>query len=602
MHRIEQSPCVFIITNDRQLPADEAIWGTGGWTAPTEREALDWLVLVRLLGWAVTPVYLDEVEECIQSLIPGDTLILACDPAEVGQDTAILLENALRRLRISLVYRVSNCATHVMTSPFQQSRQKAFQGQRLVWVNESGGRDWNCENELHACALGVTIEDRVLASLDGAPVVVQRSFGAGRSVALGFHPSVAADQAAAAIALLFRLLTDNPYASNVWLDWSRTMILRMDDPGGAQNVYSKNWCYQKLSLAAWREIGSVLAHRQARLSIGYVSGWVDDGNSETGALSIDGKAATRRAGEIYASPRVHYSDLAGNAPGTENDYGEEYEGIQELRSAGIADVELHGFTHICADINAWLTASDRYSNRSWFRDFNEASRPYLKSIGVEQHPLRLALDTIDAYFHTRPTCLICPGDQWNNDVLKTALALQLKLVSSYYLAIRHSNRFAWSTHICVPYLNEPAERWFVSGMPVVGYFHDYEPAKFGIQWVASCLDAWSAAGARRFIDFREASAALGAQFRLENSDGRLTLHFSQEAEANSWPRPLPMKIRIDRGSLPDTVLLKTSREQHRIQVQRETEREGRILVPALITAEPRRPDRTEQLERLYKSF
>jgi hypothetical protein len=47
------SSAVLLIASDLELPSNRRVWGTGGWMKPEEREALDWLILCRLLGWRV---------------------------------------------------------------------------------------------------------------------------------------------------------------------------------------------------------------------------------------------------------------------------------------------------------------------------------------------------------------------------------------------------------------------------------------------------------------------------------------------------------------------------------------------------------------------
>ena len=45
---------MLLVASDTELPPAERVWGTGGWLPPAAREALDWVTLARLCGWAVT--------------------------------------------------------------------------------------------------------------------------------------------------------------------------------------------------------------------------------------------------------------------------------------------------------------------------------------------------------------------------------------------------------------------------------------------------------------------------------------------------------------------------------------------------------------------
>jgi hypothetical protein len=177
----------------------------------------------------------------------------------------------------------------------------------------------------------------------------------------------------------------------------------------------------------------------------------------------------------------------------------EFHGIQALRTAGLGDVELHGYTHIHPDTEAWARAPDRYEGGpalSWYRELGTAAHATLAARPLEQHPLALGVAALQHYFHVCPTTLVCPGDQWTPEVPERALDLGLQLVGSYYLAMRQGDRFCWTQHVCAPYLNEPNPAWFDAGLPVVGYFHDRELALEGVDWISRWLDHWQAAGPR----------------------------------------------------------------------------------------------------------
>ena len=244
----------------------------------------------------------------------------------------------------------------------------------------------------------------------------------------------------------------------------------MDDPGGAQNVHSLRWAHRKLDRSGWREVSEDLVSRGARLSIGYVSGWVDDGDAIRGDLRVGTQPIPRRAGEIYPSALVEYRDLAGHNPGTVHDYADEFAGIQDLRRAGTGEVELHGYTHMHPDRAQWMASPDRYEDERWYREFGaEAARHYI-DLPLDRHPLQLGMQQIERWFGTRPSTLIFPGDEWTDASMEVALDLGLDLISSYYLALRHADRFCWAIHVCAPYLDLPQPDWFDAGLPVVGYF------------------------------------------------------------------------------------------------------------------------------------
>jgi hypothetical protein len=376
-------------------------------------------------------------------------------------------------------------------------------------------------------------------------VVVVNVLENGRVAVLGVHPSELRDADPSGTALVKRLLTFGLPGPVAWLDFENTLVLRMDDPGGAQNVYSRNWCYPKLTEETWAEIGRLLAARNGRLSIGYTPAWVDDGDPSRGELTVNGERRVREAGAIYPAPVVQYLDIAGHSPGTFNDYVSEYEGIQALRHAGLLDVQVHGYTHIHPDRASWLEAPDRFETwptTSWYRELGSAAAPLLEKLTPEEHPLTKALHLFAEYFGILPTTLICPGDQWEDAVLARALELGLSLVSSYYLAIEHEGRFCWTQHVCAPYLDCPDDSWFRSELPVVGYFHDYEVALEGTRWLCRWLDAWLNAGAQRLIGFDELAACLACSVAIENRGDRLNLKIHRSNSAAGYP--IPVRIRF----------------------------------------------------------
>ena len=401
--------------------------------------------------------------------------------------------------------------------------------------------------------------------------------GTGAIVTLGFHPSAARDADGAATALLRHLLICGASSPIAWLDWEGTLVLRMDDPGGAENVFSRTWCYPKLSASQWAAIGQGLRRRNARLSILYVAGWVDDGDANRGTLILNGERVSRVPGNIYPSPLVQYVDHLGHTPGTYHDYTSEFAGIQALRAAGLAEVELHGYTHMHPNTTAWAKAPDRYEAKRWYRELGH--RRSLARRSPDDHPLALGLAAFRHFFNVRPTTLVSPGDHWTNETLERALDLGIQLADSYYLAIRHNERFCWCTHVCSPYLNEPDSGWFDSGLPVVGYFHDFEPAVEGVDWVVNWLDRWQTAGARRFIDFRELSAAVGRCLYLDDDNGCLRLEMNTFDDTPDLVRPLPIRLYSQNNALPPRILVSVGDNDFTLLVHGRGDGSAQITIP-----------------------
>ena len=538
---------VEIVASEAELPPDHRVWGTGGWLMPEQREALDWLTLCLMLGWDA---------RVVRRVIPASggahAIVLGRDPDELGEDCVAAISRRLASEPILVIARAGRPGGSFARLAGASRRSEVIMGRSVRWTGPGGFQDWCCREPLEGAGLDLSAETTTWSTLDGAPLIVARREGRGTVATLAFHPSEARDKDGAATSLLKHLIIWGSLMPVAWLELGGTLVLRMDDPGGAQNVFSAGWRYAKLGEAEWAAIAADLRRRQGRLSIGYVGGWVDDGDATRGELHVNGSAPARVPGLVYPSPLVRYRDLAGHAPGALYDYSSEYRGIERLRAAGLGEVELHGYTHMHPDTSAWAAAPDRYHGQPWFRELGKTARAALALQSPQEHSLALGVAGLERYFQVRPTTLIPPGDEWTDEALERALDLGLQLVSSYYLAIRHDNRFCWTTHVCAPYLNRPDSVWFAAGLPVVGYFHDYEPATEGAGWMSRWLDRWQEAGARRLIDLRELAAALGRRLRVEGAPGELRLSVGDHG-APSMPRPLRVGIRIPTGTLPSSL-------------------------------------------------
>ncbi len=567
---------MLIIASEKELPATQRVWGTGGWLLPEEREALDWLTLGRLLGWGVKVTQATGLPD--PSIAAGNRwIIIACDPDGLAEEFVTQLASWLSAEPVVVVARAGAGGSALANRTGAARTSKAIVGRSLHWSGPGPPRRWFCRKALDGFALELSEGTSIWATLDGAPLIAARQLGRGTLISLGFHPSQARDTDGAASALLKHLLIGSSAQPVAWYDWQRTLILRMDDPGGAQNVYNHSWSYPKLSETEWAAIGDDLNRRNARLSIAYTAGWVDDGDGKRGVLEVDGHEPVRIAGHVYHSPQVKYHDQAGHAPGTLHDYQSEYRGIQALRAAGLADVELHGYTHMHPDLSAWARAPNRYEEMSWYRELGRGAEATLAARSAGQHPLALGIAAFHKYFAVHPTTLIAPGDQWTNQVLERALELELQLVDSYYLALRHDGRFCWTQHVCSPYLDEPDVAWFDSELPVVGSFHDREPALEGVGWMGQWLDRWQAAGAKRLLDFRELAAALGRQLHMERHDDGVRLSISGQNPLQ-LVRPLPIHFHVPHGPLPSHVVVSIDGKKSSLHVEPLSEDVGRVMV------------------------
>jgi hypothetical protein len=536
---------MLIVASESEHPGGSPTWGSGGWLPPEDREALDWLMLARLSGWEAV------VQTPSEQLAASERwVVVACDPGEL---TAAQVEALRRRLdRPVLVVARAGREEAPLSALAGAIRGETSRGTAIRWQGPCGEREWRAAVELETALRPVAADCEMWATIDGTPLVCARRVGAGIVATLGFHPSRARDEDGAATALLRRLLVAGALGPVAWLDLEHTLVLRMDDPGGAQNVHWSEWSYPKLTEPDWALIGAELRRHDARLSVLYTPGWVDDGEAERGSLLVDGRPPARVPGSVWDSHRVQYEDVAGHAPGTIQDYRSEWRGISSLRASGLGDPELHGHTHLHPDLGAWAAASDRYDARGWYRDLGRNAADAIAARAPAEHPLELGLEAFERVFGTTPTTLVPPGDDFHDADVEAALRLGFRLFASYYLAVRDHDRFCWSQHVCAPYLHRADPSWFAAGLPVIGYFHDNDIALGGVEWLRQHLDAWREAGAERMIDFRELAAAVGRRLSLDVVGGEPVLSIASDG-APALVRPLRVRLLLPGGGSRATV-------------------------------------------------
>jgi hypothetical protein len=568
---------LLIIGRAGELPEAGSVWGTGGWIEPEEREALDWLTLARFCGWGAEVARLPLTESDLRR--GRRWVVVAADPELFGEPATAQLRSRLEHEALLLVARAAAAGSPFAHLAGAARGGGATRGDVVRWSGPGRSTTWRFRGDFEAVQLETEADTASWAALGDVPLVVARPVGRGVVATIAFHPSRARDADGAATALLKHLLVWGAPAPVAWLDFAGTLVLRMDDPGGAQNVHWARWSYPKLGEEDWAAISAHLQKRDARLSIGYVSGWVDDGDPRRGVLTVDGKRARRVAGHVHPSPLVRYEDRGGHRPGTAHDYVAEYRGIEALRAGGLGDVELHGYTHVYPDGAAWAAAADRYEATSWYRELGQTAQPALAARSREHHPLVLGIGALRRYFDVDPTTLICPGDEWTDDALVYALELGLQLVSSYYLAVRHGGRFAWTMHVCGPYLDDAKPGWFDAGLPVVGCFHDSDLADGGVDWMDHWLERWCEAGAERLIDLRELAAAVGCQLSIEDGSAgpRLTVRADK---APALVRPLAVAVRLSDAPVPSPLTVALDGREVTVPVDRAVDGVGRLTLPA----------------------
>src|SRR5688572_8585403 len=301
------------------------------------------------------------------------------------------------------------------------------------------------------------------------------------------------------------------------------------------------------------------------MSLAYVPAWVDDGDSSRGELEIDGQIASRALGNIYPSPSVKYKKAEVSAQPQVLDYAAEFRGIQKLRNEGLVETELHGYTHIHPDRESWGNATDKYENKSWYREFGRSSIRFTSNRPEAEHPLYLGMKAFFDNFQSMPSTLICPGEEFTNDVLEKAVQAGFSLVSSFYLGMRIGHQLCWNQHVCSPYLNLASPHWFDSELPVVGYFHDFDISAQGLDWFTNNLDDWEVAGAKFLIDFRELSHILDYNLSINENGNQCQLNLFSEKNP-PFIKPMRIGIHVPGKNITKKIVLKKYQESYLVNL------------------------------------
>jgi hypothetical protein len=281
-------------------------------------------------------------------------------------------------------------------------------------------------------------------------------------------------------------------------------VLRLDDPGASQSAYLNSWRYPTLTYDQWNKIEQILERQNARMSVSLVSGWVDDGDGERGALWIRGCPVTnRKPGQIYPSRWVRFRDKR-----TGWWYDPEQEANFFQTNPAMLDFEVHGYTHLAPDIDAWLKAADRYQNEDWYREFLIAyTRPFRQQPArVQNAILEMGLKAYRSLFNFPPSTLIPPGNRTSFDTVELARIQNYRLVSEKYLNILGRKGSFASRMIELTDLGD--EKSVAGTFPVILCLHDRDIVLNSPEWFQWQLEEWKQRGIGRFITLRELAVRL----------------------------------------------------------------------------------------------
>ena len=196
-------------------------------------------------------------------------------------------------------------------------------------------------------------------------------------------------------ALLFSL----GYLVTPDVDYSRTVLVMIDDWGTADKSFLSYWRYQTVTEQLMREkVIPVLTHHHAVVSANVVTGFVD-----------------RKSHRVISPWTQKFTDRYG----VEQDYASTQRGLKAAVEAGVLEIESHGWTHMQPDLDSppgpWWTADldGEASVGGWYEEFEDTRRGVEAPALTQLFHLKRSLEYLSQDFGARPLSVIIGGGGWS---------------------------------------------------------------------------------------------------------------------------------------------------------------------------------------------
>jgi hypothetical protein len=216
------------------------------------------------------------------------------------------------------------------------------------------------------------------------------------------------------------------------------------------------------------------------LSIGYVSGWVDDANEALGQLHQKGvKIKNRKAGSIYPSMDIKYLSKS-----LKKWYDCETQ-FKLLNNQNVFELELHGHTHLSPNIEGWLSSDDKYQEVNWYREFlNTQTFPFSQqSQELQKSIIYNSLTIFSQKNIKKPWVLIPPGNKISYNTMKTALDLGIPMMNDTSVVI-DKNGYPYRCNLIKTLDGSKDEelKGLDSSYATTMMIHDKDIHDYGVDW------------------------------------------------------------------------------------------------------------------------
>src|SRR5262249_7110398 len=154
------------------LPPLERIWGHGGWMEARDREALDWLILVRFLGWSAR-VYRVLPSGKLETPLSTKhrVVILGCDPGDVVEETARMIAALLAEVPGLVIARATNQASALAGLGAASSTGETYETETIDWHGPGPHRVCRLRKPVAAQKLSIRGDSEIWAASSDLPVI-----------------------------------------------------------------------------------------------------------------------------------------------------------------------------------------------------------------------------------------------------------------------------------------------------------------------------------------------------------------------------------------------------------------------------------------------
>lgn len=534
---------VLLVTSSQELPRWGATWKQGA-----VNDAHGYVELLSAANIPFDAMWMERFEIPLRYLVEGDlqkysTIILATPASNLNDRSIEALLVASKRYGISLLAAGDAVDTRLsLAFGIKAVRPEAPPPGRLRTLASA----------------------EVRRASDGTPLQVVSRFGravnyyfveGGRGFLDGYGPAQSEVREA---------ILANAGHGMAWASLAGVAVLRLDD--GLLNASSfqqdRRWpegLFDRLDEATWDRIRSVLARHRATMSVGVVTGYVDDGDEVRGVLYRRGEPVRgRRCGEVYDSREMRYDDRRGPRPGHRYDYEGEYRGLLKGARDGLLDLEVHGYTHVSPDRDGWCRAGDRYTNLEWLMEL-AAPQGRPTTAQDQRRILEEGTRRVVGWFGRTPSSVIPPAHGMNEQTELVARDLGFRLLDAVFLSILKPDRVIQNGKIKTFWAHWGQDGLtdapVKAGYPFVVGLHDRELVERGIEWFDTFLGRWRALGVRRFITLRELATHLTTRLSATLEGDVLTVVVERARAAltgvarvpGTPDPPLALRVRLPAG-------------------------------------------------------